>query len=232
MVTLEDAKEVSDTIVRSSSPVSVVVFGSVARQGSGEDLDVLVITDDAAGEPSEIERTLHKDLRRFYSKFAIDHFVVSLSALRNYYAKGSPFLHSIFREGRFLYMKDALREWLRQAEDEFRMAEYLFQGEYFKGACYHAQQSVEKSIKTRLLKRGWGLEKTHSIERLRSIGEEYKVNIGLNDDDIVFIDNIYRGRYPAEAGLLPLGEPSRQDAQKAVDIAQRSLKEANADLKA
>lgn len=230
MVTLEDAKEVTDSIVRSFRPVSVVLFGSVAREGTGEDLDVLVITDDAAGKPAEIDRTLHNNLRKFYKKFAIDHFVVSLSTLRDYYMKGSPFLQSILKEGRFLYMKDALKEWLKQAVDEYRMAEYLLQGGYFKGSCFHAQQSVEKSIKSRLLKRGWGLEKTHSVERMRSLAEEYGVRISLSDDEIAFIDGIYRGRYPAEAGLIPYGEPTNENAARAVSIAERALQEARTDL--
>jgi len=213
MVTLQDAKELTDVIVRSARPVSVILFGSVAREGTGGDLDVLVITDDAAGEPSAIDRSLHNDLRRFYKKFAIDHFVVSLSALRTYRAKGSPFLRSILKEGRFLYMKDALREWLRQAEDEYRMAEYLLKGGYFKGACFHAQQSVEKAIKTRLLRRGWDLEKTHSIERLRSIGEEYKVRIGLTDDEIAFIGNIADG-IPQRRVFFRLGNRHKRTHEK------------------
>ena len=41
-------------------------------------------------------------------------------------------------------------------------------------------------------------------------------------DDVVFIDSIYRGRYPAEVGLLPLGEPSDSDAQRALSVADNT----------
>jgi len=33
--------------------------------------------------------------------------------------------------------------------------------------------------------------------------------------------NIYRRRYPREAGILPLGEPSKPDAEKAIRLAKK-----------
>ena len=41
---------------------------------------------------------------------------------------------------------------------------------------------------------------------------------GINEE-IEFINSIYEGRYPSEAGLLPYGEPSNEDAERAVNIA-------------
>ena len=114
----------------------------------------------------------------------------------------------------------------REAEEELGMATYLLQGGYLRGACYHAQQSIEKAIKAKLFKKGWALEKTHSVQRLAAIAKDYKVRMSLTDDEIILIDSIYRGRYPIEAGLLPLGDPSATDAKKAVDIAQKLLKSA------
>lgn len=53
-------------------------------------------------------------------------------------------------------MKDAVKDWLKQAKDELDMALYLFKGGYFKGSCYHARQTVEKSIEASLLDKGLG----------------------------------------------------------------------------
>ncbi|MEW6380699.1 MAG: HEPN domain-containing protein [bacterium] len=92
---------------------------------------------------------------------------------------------------------------------------------HFKGACYHSQQSIEKAIKAMLFTRGWELERVPSIERLAAIGEDYKISLNISDEEVIFIDTIYRGGYPVEAGLLPLGEPSGNDAGKAVSIARR-----------
>ncbi|MBI5308074.1 MAG: HEPN domain-containing protein [Planctomycetes bacterium] len=94
--------------------------------------------------------------------------------------------------------------------------------EYYKGSCYHAQQSIEKSIKACLLAKGWELEKIHNVERLLSIAGDFVIAINVSEDDVVFIDSIYRGRYPAEAGLLPLGEPSGSDAKRALSIADNT----------
>ena len=231
MVTIKEAKKATDSIVKTLHPFSVVLFGSVARDGMGTDLDLLVVTDDKSGITGDANMLLHKCLKRYYRRFAIDPFIIPLSLLNEYYSKGSPFLQLITKEGRALYMKDAMHEWLKQSEDELNMSEYLLQGGYFKGACYHAQQSIEKSMKARLFKKGWELEKTHSIERLVAIGRDYRIRFKLSDEEIVFIDNSYRGRYPAEAGLLPLGEPSKADAEKAVHIAGRMCKDVQIALK-
>lgn len=221
MVTIEDAKIISDTIVKAIDPVSISIFGSCAKYESGEDLDLLIIFDEKSRISEDINLLVHKCLKRFYKDFSIDPFVIPASLFEEYYLKGSPFLKLIIREGRPIYMRGILEEWFKQAEEELNMAIYLLEGCFFRGSCLHSQQSIEKSIKARLLKEGWELERIHSIERLVAIGEKYDVKINLSDEEIVFIDNIYRGRYPAESGLLPFGEPSKSDAQKAIDIAKR-----------
>ena len=72
-----------------------------------------------------------------------------------------------------------------------------------------------------MLKKGWELEKIHSIERLVAIGDDYRIKIKITDEDITFIDSIYRSRYPGEAGLLPLGEPTEADTRRAIEISEK-----------
>ena len=53
--------------------------------------------------------------------------------------------------------------------------------------------------------------------------------IDLEVEDAVFLNSIYKGRYPSEEGLLPYGEPTEQDARRAVSAAEnafRSMKKA------
>jgi HEPN domain-containing protein/predicted nucleotidyltransferase len=223
MITFNDAKAASRTIARNLNPISVVLFGSVAREGTGYDLDLLIVTDEDSSDAGDRYLLLHRCMKRHIRKTAIDPFIVPLSKWNRFYAEGSPFLELIAREGRPLYMRNAVKEWLKQAEDEFVMARYLIQGGYAKGACYHAQQSVEKAAKAKLLDKGWDLERIHSIERLVAIGRGYRVRFPLTEEDIIFIDAIHRGRYPAEAGLLPMGEPTTTDAQTAVSIAEKMI---------
>ena len=121
-------------------------------------------------------------------------------------------------------MKEGIEAWRRQAEVELRTAEYLHAGGFHQGACSHAQQCVEKSIKTMLLARGWELEKTHNIHRLTAVAEEYRLPLQLQPEDVDFIDEIYLGRYPAESGLLPLGEPTAADAGRAIALAAQTIR--------
>lgn len=223
MITLTEAKEVTKAIVDQLDPMAVVLFGSMARRGKGDDLDLLIVS---GGDESVSEvQLLHQCLKTFYKRFSIDPILVSVADLRRFYREGSPFVRLILMEGRSLYMKKAVKEWLGHAEEELSTAEYLFDGGFYRSACYHAQQAIEKGIKARLIEKGWLLEKIHSLERLISIAEDYEVAVSMADDEITFMDTIYLGRYPAEAGLLPLGDPKKEDAERAVSIAGRIVSE-------
>lgn len=218
IATLEDAREVTSTIVQALDPRLVLAFGSVGRTGTGNDLDLLIVAD---GERRE-ER-LAVVLKPFAARIAIDPLVIDEATFSERLRSGSPFLSSLLREGRRLYMKNAQSSWMDDAREELRSAEYLARGGFAKAACYHAQQAVEKACKARLLGRGWMLERVHSIRRLAALAEDYRIPVPLRDDEIDFIDGIYRGRYPGEAGLLPLGEPTDEDARRAIGAARTVL---------
>jgi HEPN domain-containing protein len=223
MVTGKEARQTIASITSALDTHSVILFGSVAREGVGNDLDLLVLVDGDAASVADADRAVRKSLKQWYSKFPVDPYIMSLSLFREHYRKGSPFLRLIAKEGRVAYMKDAMEEWTNQAKEELSMAEYLLAGDFFKGACYHAQQSLEKAMKAALFAKGWELEKTHSIARLIAIGDEFRIGFPLSEDDVLFLDGIYRGRYPVDVGLLPLGSPSKDDAQKAVQLARKVL---------
>ncbi len=231
MVTIKEAREAASSIARAVDPLSVVVFGSVAREGRGADLDLLIVIDDHDCKSSDTDRKLFKVLKKYYQRFSIEPFVVTRSSLREYFFRGSPLLTTIQSEGRLLYMRNAAQEWIRQSREELETGRYLLGGDFFKGTCYHAQQSVEKAMKAALLSKGWMLEKVHSIARLAALCAEYKIKTVLADDEIVFMDGIYRGRYSAEEGLLPLGSPVREDAERALRIASKVVKTAGPAVK-
>jgi len=68
-------------------PISVVVFGSVAKNGIGEDLDLLIVIDDRSDKPRTIDDfnlLAHKCLKGYYKKFAIDPFIIPASVLNEY----------------------------------------------------------------------------------------------------------------------------------------------------
>lgn len=223
MVTLSQAKQVSDFLVNSIQPLAVILFGSVSTNGIGEDLDLLVVVDDSEVSPLALEKAVRRKLRPFYAEFAIDPIVLPVGMIQEHWRKGSPFLRLIQREGRSLYMKDSVKQWLNQATEDLSTARYLLAGGSCRAACYHAQQAFEKAIKAALIQAGWELEKVHSIERLAAIARNYSVVVEVSDEDTVFMDSVYRGRCPAEEGLLPTGDPTASDAAKAIEITSRAL---------
>jgi HEPN domain-containing protein len=60
-------------------------------------------------------------------------------------------------------MKRETEEWLKIAEEDFQAAEHLFEISLSRMVCYHAQQSVEKGLKTILTEKGIDFSRTHNI---------------------------------------------------------------------
>lgn len=223
MVTIDDAKVVAADIAIAIKPQLITVFGSVARENTGNDLDLLIVVADQRYKGFVTDATLQGALEKYYRRFDIEPFVMPVSKYLQHFRSGSPFLNTVIDEGRVLYMNNHVQEWLSQAEEELHTATYLADGCFYRSACYHAEQSLEKFLKAKLLDKGWDLEKTHSIKRLLVISEDYGLKYGLSEHDIAFVDSIYRGRYPMEAGLLPQGEPDADDAARAITIVSSVL---------
>ncbi len=224
MVTRAAAGAVRDVVVTAIDPLEIILFGSVATRAAGNDLDLLIVTDDRdAARSADAAGALRTVLRPIKRRIDVDHYLVTRSQFAARLRSGSVFLRKIVSEGVCIYMREGIEAWRRQAGEELRTAEYLHAGGFHRGACYHAQQCVEKSIKTMLLARGWELEKLHSIHRLTAVAEEYRLPLRLQPDDVDFIDEIYQGRYPAESGLLPLGDPTEADAGRAVALAVQTV---------
>ena len=41
-------------------------------------------------------------------------------------------------------------------------------------------------------------------------------------EDAIFLNSIYRARYPSDLGLLPSGEPTKEDADNALAVAKKA----------
>jgi HEPN domain-containing protein len=220
MVTLENAKEIARILAEKVTPLTVITFGSVAKEGRGHDLDLLIVSQHENLNPA-IEQTV----RNLSDRFPIDYMIGSVELITRQFRKGSPFLNMIQREGRILFMDDSFREWEALALEDIKQGDYLFKGNFFRGACFSAQQAIEKAVKGELLKRGWELEKIHQLRRLLNIGRTLDLTLEYEGSDVDFIDSIYRGRYPADEGLLPLKSPSKEDAGRALEIARKFLRQ-------
>src|SRR5512133_61246 len=86
--------------------------------------------------------------------------------------------------------------------------------------AFHAQQSIEQSLKAFIEETSKHLPKTHDLLRLHKLSE-----MKLSDEQIEIIEQLndlyLNARYPGELGLLPEGKPSPEDAELFRHIAQQ-----------
>lgn len=119
-------------------------------------------------------------------------------------------------------MRKEAEAWRAIAEEELQSAEYLAEKKLFRMVCYHAQQSVEKSLKALLVDREIDIPRTHNVLDLLAALRTLNVHMDLSEEDAVFLNSVYRSRYPAGLGMMPGGEPSAGDAEKALQIAKKT----------
>src|SRR5438034_4071719 len=68
-------------------------------------------------------------------------------------------------------MKKMTREWIRKAEDDFRVAELLAAGSepFHDQVCFHCQQAAEKYLKALMEQLGIAVPKIHDLEDLLAV---------------------------------------------------------------
>jgi len=119
-------------------------------------------------------------------------------------------------------MRKEAEAWLKISAEDLQSAEVLFERKLFRMACYHAQQSIEKSIKALLTDHEIDFPRTHNLLDLNNAIKKLGYPALISDEDAVFLNSIYRARYPSETGLLPLGEPLEKDAARALKTAREA----------
>lgn len=115
-------------------------------------------------------------------------------------------------------MTSEAQRWLELADEDIVMAEYALSQGIFRQTCFHAQQAVEKALKGLLDARLGTHPKSHSLEQL------LLYDAGIHNElrrwqpqcrslDLFYIPTRYADALP---GFLPTGEPTREDAQGAL----------------
>ena len=120
-------------------------------------------------------------------------------------------------------MKPEAQAWLKIALEDMAAADLLLQSGIHRMVCLHSQQAIEKTLKALLTERGIEFKRTHNIVDLLSLLNAQGLAVDVNHEEAGFLNAVYRSRYPAEAGLLPRGEPTADDARKALALAQKVL---------
>jgi HEPN domain-containing protein/predicted nucleotidyltransferase len=228
---LTTVEAIVERLVTGYAPDRIILFGSRATGQARPDSDVdLLIVKDTDRRP--IDRRIEVERLLADRAIALDLVVYTPGELRQLYAAGSPFIEGVMEHGRVLYMRTATSAWLREAQDELDSAVILRDHGKFRGACLHGQQCVEKLMKALLLEKGRRPARTHDLIELLDAVTREGWSAGLEVDDAVFLNSVYRGRCPTEAGLLPHGEPSAEDAARAVAAARAVMGRARAALDA
>lgn len=124
-------------------------------------------------------------------------------------------------------MKPEAERWLELANEDLEMADYALSRSIFRQTCFHAQQAVEKALKGLLNARLGTHPKSHSLEQMllydaRIHTELRKWQAPCRNLDRFYIPTRYADALP---GLLPAGEPTKADAQNALNDAKAIVTE-------
>lgn len=220
---LSNLEAVLQRLIDAYDPERVILFGSHATGAAeGEsDIDLLVVKETGR---RPIDRRIEVERLLSDRRIPLDILVYTPQELRDLYAAGNPFVEDVIETGRVLYMRNTTAGWLADAQQELEMAVVLVEHGKYRGACIHSQQCVEKGLKALILERGRRPARTHDLVELLNLVTADGWSVVLPMEAAVFLNSVYRGRYPTEEGLLPLGEPAEEDARRALSAAETLMK--------
>ena len=117
------------------------------------------------------------------------------------------------------------KEWLEAAKLDLESIKYLIVSEYLTPVvAFHAQQVIEKALKSLLEFKQIRIPKIHKLQTLIDLTE---LSCEPNEEDLlIMLDDLYiDARYPGDFGLLPDGKPTLQDAEAFYLFAKKIYKE-------
>ena len=118
-------------------------------------------------------------------------------------------------------LNEALR-WLKQAEKDLASAGNSLESSDYEWACFQAQQSAEKALKSVLYSKGFRKIITHSIyELIKKIGS-LEVGFKRLKKEAKVLDSVYiPSRYPngIAGDLAPFEYYEKEDAEECINYA-------------
>ncbi len=116
--------------------------------------------------------------------------------------------------------KDLALEWLKASYSDIIVLDSIVGNEVITHmTAFHAQQSVEKSLKAILEYHEAVVPKKHDILMIK---DKVSGFITINNEDILEdLNSLYiESRYPGDIGLLPHGKPTLDDARGFYEFAK------------
>jgi HEPN domain-containing protein len=112
-------------------------------------------------------------------------------------------------------MKRETREWVKKAEDDFQTVQRELRARKrpnLDGACFHAQQCIEKYLKARLQEANISFPRTHDLERLLDLAKPIEPMWEIFRRGLARLNQFsVRFRYPGNTA-------SRANAKEALQI--------------
>ena len=219
---LETLEAVTHRLIENYEAERIILYGSHAagRAREDSDIDLLIVK---ATEKRSMDRQIEVEELLSDRAIPLDITVYTPREMRWLFSIGDPFIEEVLEKGRLIFVRKATKGWIKDAEDERESASILYEHGKTRGACYHSQQAVEKGLKALILEKGDRPDRIHDLVDLLHKATGWGWDTGLSIDDAVFLNSVYKGRYPTEMGLLPYGEPSVEDAERAVSAARGFL---------
>jgi HEPN domain-containing protein len=107
----------------------------------------------------------------------------------------------------------ATASWFTKAEDDLRWTESNLREAVYYGACFTAQQAVEKALKAYLLSQGKILRKIHTIDAILEECIACDASFeSLHETILPLVDYYIQTRYPDASDFISYTKEKAEDA--------------------
>ena len=124
-------------------------------------------------------------------------------------------------------MKKRVKEWVKYSKLDLDSAIKLLESpELTQSAAFHCQQSIEKSLKAIIEEKINKVPRTHDLEKLYGLIEEYGIKLKIDEDILDQVNDVYiETRYPSDLGLVPEGIPKVETIKYFYDLTESIYKQ-------
>jgi len=124
-------------------------------------------------------------------------------------------------------MKKRVKEWVKYSKLDLDSALKLLESpDLTQSAAFHCQQSIEKSLKAIIEEKINKVPRTHDLEKLYGLIEEYGIKLEIDEDILDQVNDVYiETRYPSDLGLVPEGIPKVETIKYFYDLTESIYKQ-------
>ena len=103
--------------------------------------------------------------------------------------------------------------WLAKAQDDLRWTESNLREEVYYGACFTAQQAVEKALKAYLISQGKILRKVHTLDAILEECIAFDASFeSIREIILPLVDYYIQTRYPDVSEFIDYTKEKAEDA--------------------